>query len=328
MGNDLEVSTGSQQVAVRTNEVAKRISDLERGGYYKNVVSPEEYLKGNKDSSTNTDVEIYDEQSQPQEKKEVVPLKHWNEKIQAKFDECTDSQKKAWLDSFKIVEKNYVKQLNYLKDDIATMQPVMAQLEPLKPQIDKLGKTPAEYIKTLIDFDMCLGQDPTYEIARLISHHKVRYDDLYNVLPAAAKDIEEINTMSKYISPLHKELSDIKAALGYSSQDTVDVGLATKAAEEMVVKITKFFEQRDSSGKEMYPGAFDCMPDIIELVQAGEDLATAYNHVVKGQSQTQEPVEEEGVDYDEPNNQNRRKVVNALDKEKEMLRAVLNKISR
>ncbi|MDR0723726.1 MAG: hypothetical protein LBF23_00865 [Endomicrobium sp.] len=335
MSTDLEVSTGQSQVAVRQNEVAKKISDLERGGYYKNVVSPEEYLSRKKDSSTNPDVEIYDEQSQDTKdtkdtkNKQVAPLKHWNEKIQAKFDECTDSQKRAWLDSFKIVEKNYVKQLNYLKDDIAAMQPVMAEFEPLKPQLEKLGQTPAEYIKDLITFDMQIGANPAYEIARLISHFNVAYNDLYNALPQAANDLKESTTISKYVDPLYKELASIKAALGYSSQDTVNVEMATKAAEDIIAKVTAFFEQRDSSGKEMYPGAFEHIRDIIELVQTGENLQDAYDYVVNGKSNKEDSsIEEQGLDYDEPQDRKKDRKMNSDEKEKAMLLSMLEKINR
>jgi hypothetical protein len=330
MSTDLEVSTGQSQVAVRSNEIVKKVSDLERGGYYKNVVSPEEYLKrGNREvDRTNDELEL-DDDKEIGRAKEVEPLKHWNTKIQKKFDECTDSQKQAWVESFKIIEKGFVKQLNALKDDIAVSQPILAAISPYAKAISEIGLTPDEYLRELIKFDDELGIDPAKQIARLIAIHNVSYNAIYNQLGKAAQDVRDEISISKYVNPLKKELNEIKSAVGYSSTSKVDTAEAEESAKEIVDKVTMFFEQRDSSGREMYPGAFNHMEDILELVQTGENLEDAYNLVVNGGKKDGQVIDTVGseVDYDEPQG-NRRTVMTPQEKEKQMLLSTLRKITR
>jgi hypothetical protein len=335
MSTDLEVSTGQSQVAVRSNEIVKKVSDLERGGYYKTVVSPEDYLAGkNREGSrTNDELELNDDSQSvidtKDKQQEVSPLNHWNRKIQKKFEECTESQKKAWVDSFKIIEKGFVKQLNALKDDIMVAEPILAAISPYAEDIRKIGLTPEEYLRELIKFDYDLGNNPAKQVARLIAIHNLSYDSIYNQLGKVSQEVKDEESMSKYVDPLKKELTEIKSALGYSGTSRVNQAEAVQTAQEIVDKVTMFFEQRDSAGRELYPGAFARMEDILELVQTGENLEDAYNLVVNGGEKDEKVVEVEGgdVDYEEPQ-RSRRAEMTLQEKEKQMLLNTLKKITR
>jgi hypothetical protein len=332
MSTDLsQTGSGQSLQEGKSGQIAKRISDLERGGYYRNVVSPEDYIAGKNryDSSNNEDLELTDEGSKDIESqgKGVVALKHWNTKVQNKFNECTESQKQAWVDSFKIVEKGFVKQLNALKDDIAVAEPMLEAVAPYYRDIEKLGMTPKEYLQRLIKFDDDLGFNPAYEIARLIAIHKLSYDDIYNQLDAASRNLEEEESIEKYISPLKREITQLKSSLGYGDSGYENKGKEEEAAKAIIDKVTMFFEQRDSAGREMYPGAFEHIQDILELVQTGETLEDAYNLVVNGETARGKEGSVE-VEYDEPQGQGRRAALTPREKEKQLLLNTLNRITR
>jgi hypothetical protein len=324
MGNDLEVSTGQQQIAVRTPELVKKVSDLEKGGYYRNVKSPEEYLSvGKKEGSqTSDELEIYDDSDDGKvEKKSLSPLKHWNARVKKKYDECTDSQKEAWLDSFKIIEKGYVKQLNDLKEDLQMAAPIIAMMEPFKKDLEKLNISAVEYLRGLITYDKLLGKNPVYEIARLISVFNVQYADLYDALMVANKDVADEASVDKYVAPLRDEIAQLKESVGYDAK-TVE---AKKAADDISEKITTFFEQLDAEGKPRYPGAFDNIKDIVELVQIGEGLEDAYNIVINGERKA---VANNEVEYEEHMDEKKGTPLNALQKEKQMLLNTLKRITQ
>jgi hypothetical protein len=325
MGNELQ-TTGNNELANRS-QIDNRVRNLEDGGYYKNVVSPEEYLSKLKESG-DSELELSDEDgnvssSELSTPQKVEPLKHWNVNIQRKFDSCSESQQKAWLDSFKIVEKSYVKQLNNLKDQIAISEIILEPLIPYVKDLKKLGKKPQDYIREIIEFDEAVGKNPAYEIAKLIVRYNLNYDTISKMIPHVNKDIDAENVVFKYIKPLKEEIAKLKgddvqsAKIQKEAQDTSD---------EIVNKITTFYNQTDSSGKLLYPKAFDFIEDILELVQTGENLDTAYNLVLNGQraDESDNSNSREEVEYDEPIKKKRK--LNALEEEKQMLRNTLNKL--
>jgi hypothetical protein len=326
-GNNELAQSGSQS---QNTQIDKRVSNLEDGGYYKNVVSPEDYLAQRKELSSDgqsQDLELSTESDNNTEiGQKVEPLKHWNVNIQKKFDTCSESQKKAWLDSFKIVEKSFVKQLNSLKEQISLAETILKPLVPYVKDLKKLGQSPQEYIKNIINFDDNLGKNPAYEIAKLIAIHNVTYDSISKNLPYVMEDIQTQNAVSKYIAPLKEEIEQLKGSDGLSPKIQEE---AQEISDDIVNKITTFYEQRDSSGKLLYPKAFDYIQDIIELVQTGENLDSAYNLVVNGQratgSDNNEQDSESEIDYQRPKN---RREMTPKEKEEVMLRSVVAKLKR
>jgi hypothetical protein len=330
MGNDLEVSTGQGQIAVKEDRLPKRLTELERGGYYDTVKSPEEYIGGKtKDRSSETDdLELTKEvglKESEDSKSEIVPLKHWNTKIQKQFDECTESQKEAWIDSFKIIEKAHAKQLNMLKDQIEKVEPCVDLIESLSADLEKLGKTPVEYISALIEYDKLIGQNPTYEAARLISVFGINYDDLYKALGQADKDITTEATLGKYLDPLKKELARVKSAVGYKEGQSEKEAKAEAVSDDLTTKITAFYEQTDSEGKPRYPDAFDHISEIIELVQTGENLQDAYDLVINGERQKGGNDE---VEYEGQSDSRKDRPLTAKEKERNMLLNMMRKLER
>jgi hypothetical protein len=331
---DLEISSGNNQVAVRQNEIAGRVREIEKGGYYKNVVSPDEYLK-TKSKEINRDLEISDDEPQQQQRgskeKKVEPLKHWKDLIQKKFEECTESQKDAWLDSFKIVEKNFTKQLNSLKEEIEFARPAADLVADLSQnhaaELAKVGKTPAQYLKTLVDFDKAIGSNPAYEIAKLILIFNVKYEDIYNNINPASQDLASEAHLSKMVAPLQQEISQLKSALGYAGHTPESNAEAEEKAKLIVEEVKMFYSQRDSKGNLLYPNAMANIDDIFELVQTGETLDDAYHLVMNGKTKQQSSSQDE-VDYDEPQGRKQGHTKTPQELEKEMLRNTFKKLMR
>jgi hypothetical protein len=111
---DLVASVGTlvPQKDAYIEQLKEQSNKLENGGYYKNVRSPEEYIAQDhwEDSrKESTDLDLTDDKElQPSKSEEKLdPKKFWSQRIIDEFESATDEQKKAWLNSFKIVEKNY-----------------------------------------------------------------------------------------------------------------------------------------------------------------------------------------------------------------------------
>jgi hypothetical protein len=361
MANDLEVSTGSGSnnslpSKYAQKEIARR-SELEKGGYYRTVVSPDQYLKSLKDSSQKQgeELELEDEpQSQPTadlqesagKSKPAVPLKHWNANIKKHFEACSDSQKKAWVDSFKIIEKGYNKKLDALQADLDMAAPVVNFLIKHEASLLKLratkGVDPIDYLDTLINFDIKMAQDPVYEIARLIAHHKVNYEDIASVMGIAEDNLKTSAAVNQHIAPLKNEISQLKQSLGLQNvavnqesafADAAAAGISpeeVEAAKDAANKVEAFYGQKDSTGKPLYPQAIENIEEILEQVQkTGMGLDDAYQKVVNGiepqeKNTAGNTASESDIDYDEP--VVTKSAMNARDKEKAFLQAKLRHV--
>ena len=277
MGTDLDKVGHTQQGIV--DYVRQREEGL-KPSHKTQTTSVKEYLGGDAPETRSEELELERESSKPLKRsaKDPQPLRHWSEHIQSKFESVPKSTQQAWLDSFKIVEKGFVKQLNALKDDIQSAAAIFEVIEPYYEEIMKTGMTPAEYFKNLIAFDYMMGKDPAYEISKLILRHNVQYEDIYWNLVEAEEDIKEEAKVSKHLAPLKAEIESLKDKLGYHKRPR-DV---EAKAEELFEKIKNFYSQVDEQGNELYPGAFDYIEDIIEVVQTGETLEDAYDLVMGG----------------------------------------------
>jgi hypothetical protein len=363
MATDLEVSTGSGTNGSGTNnslpskyaqkEIARR-SELEKGGYYRTVVSPDQYLKSLKNSSQKQgeELELEDEpqsqttpdlQESEGKSKTAVPLKHWNTNIKKHFEACSDSQKKAWVDSFKIIEKGYNKKLTALQSELEMAAPLVEFLIKHEASLLKLrdekGVDPINYLDTLINFDIKMAQDPVYEIARLIAHHKIKYEDIASVMGLAEDNLKTSAAVNQHIAPLKNEISQLKQSLGLQNvavnqeptfADAAAAGISpeeVEAAKDAAAKVEAFFGQKDSTGKPLYPQAIENIEEILEEVQKnGLGLDDAYQKVVNGVEPQDKKTssESDDIDYDEP--MTSKSSMNARDKEKAFLQAKLRQV--
>jgi hypothetical protein len=328
MGNELQ-TTGNKELANRS-QIDNRVRNLEDGGYYKNVVSPEEYLSERKESG-DSELELSDEDgnvssSELSTPQKVEPLKHWNLSIQRKFDSCSESQKKAWLDSFAIIEKGYAKQLAMQKkhwiDDLVA---------PFEKDLKKLDLTSSEYIAELIKLDNDLGSKPAETIASLMLHRNINFNQIDAVLDKVAIEMDQ----QAVIAPLQKDMNRIKSSLGIQSPEgtqfpgtqSPDLEYAqNQEAEQVANKISEFYNQTDKTGKQLYPGAIDNIEAILAQVEQGNTLDKAYYIVMNNKESPASKEEEQQVDYEETESPKKKRKLNALEEEKQMLRNTLNKL--
>jgi hypothetical protein len=260
-----------------------------------NTVAPAEYLKSGAAAPTQ-DVELEEERGiAPSVKKHKSttkhkPLGHWADHIAKEFERLPEKTQKAWLDSFKIVEKGFIKQVNELKEDLIVAEDILALVEPFYDEMLAKGISPKAYIKSLIDFDRKVGQDAAYEIARMIIQHGVTLEKIYPKIVQAEKDMLDDYNIRRHIDPLKKEIAKLK---GEDVDTATVIAEANREADELFEKIRNYYEQVDEQGEKLYPNAFDHMEDIIELIQGGENLDDAYDLVMFGRRLNDEEVEGE-----------------------------------
>ena len=294
---DTQVSTGNTDLST---ELARRYRDLQKSDYYTRTQTPGQYLKSQKRERADAELELTPERESPNTKEEdkIVPLPHWNKHIQKVFESLDEKVQKAWVDSFKIVEKSYVKQLNEIKSDLDIAAPLLDIVLPYREGIEKIGLSVEEYIKKLIEFDLNLAENPGREIAKLIHRHDIKYDDLYGYLQEEVALAPQRMLVEQELAPIKKELEEYKKMK--SSQ--LENEYVNKQADDIISKITAFYEQTDKQGNMLYPNAFDQMQDIIELIQMGETLDDAYNFVMKEKNA---PQSNQNIDMsDSPINRN------------------------
>jgi hypothetical protein len=333
MSNEV-VTTNQEIVSKPTHDLVKLHNQLKQNGYYKNVITPEQYLKNLKYEGTNEDdgseLELTENEGvqapaqRTSSKKQPKPLAHWNAKIAARFQECDKATQNAWLDSFKIIEKSYVKQLNELKEDLLLAEPIFELLMPFQEYFVKSKQTPAEYFKQLIEFDKELGADPAKAVAKLVVMYNLPQDAIANALDVAENELAHNSMMEQTLQPLKKEINRLKTQLGTASPQEVDYEQANGMADDLAQKIEAFFDQKDKQGQPIYPKAYDYIEDIIELYQTGVDLDTAYHNIVDGAEaapQYDDQIEEEAPALS-PN------MPKGRDAEREYLINTYNKIKR
>jgi hypothetical protein len=324
MGNDLEISSGNMSES-NTNALAE---------YNKQNNLPAlpsqpsgDYLTTEK---VGTDTELTEDVSAKKSRKsDIVPMKFWSKKIQKMFEECSQEQKRAWLDSFEIIEKGYAKQVRQLQATLDLAEPILKLLIPKIEGLKKIKMTPTEYVKLLLDFDVSLAKDPAYEVAKLIARFNLKYDDLAPLVPTAVDDVVTADRVKQQMQPLKDEINALRSQLNPSSEAMYDEETQDeieRQAETLVDQITMFYEQRDNKGNLLYPGAFKFAPEILELVEAGEDLDTAYHLVVKGKRPDE--LTDDSIEYQESDDGRKPVAKTAKEKEHDYLMSVLNQITR
>lgn len=290
MADELSTTSSTTQLTQYEKNYLERKARLEKSGYYKSNITPDEYLQQKAKSRPNANLELEEAAKERLGKKfipttttptgKIDPEKHWGKYIQAKFEACDPDTQAAWKKSFTIIEKSYQKQTNQMQMALSIADPIVALLAPLANDLKKLGKTPAEYVSTLIQFDKELTKNPVYKIATLLSKFAITYDDLMQVQELADREVEQSFAINKYVEPLKKELSEIKKSMGYNPDDKIDSVEVEKTVEEVVEKISSFFAQVDEQGNSLYPHAEENIERILELAEQDIPLHDAYNQAL------------------------------------------------
>jgi hypothetical protein len=345
MAEDKQLTTTSGLVPKTDKyieQLAQRTRDLESGGYYKNVRSPEEY-DANKEFDDDLreqgqDLDLTDEEkSRKASKKEakedeeydgkLEPKKFWGEHIVREFENCTDKQKSAWLNSFKIIEKNYAKRVGTLEDEIRLSKKIMKAVEPARAGIEKQGYTLPDYIGTLVSFDNLASVSPAKAIARLWASSGLTYEEVYNAVQEQGQEASAMKHVAPYLEPLQQEVALLKRRLGEDGEPE-DEAEALDQAQKTYKLLEDFYKQRDGAGKELYPGAMDNIKAIIEELDSSPDctLIDAYERVMSGSPSRKG--DEQDIEMDSQSASRPRRVMTEREKEEEMLNRKLRQILR
>jgi hypothetical protein len=309
-----------------SHEIGSLNEKLKRSGYYESVQSPESYLEGTNNQAQSQDLEL-EKSSQGEKvsksKKEQSPLSHWNTSIKKHFMECSDEQKQAWLDSYKIIEKGFKKQISALKYPASVGEYLLAKIAPFEEALKTNNLNALTYIDSLLQFDKMVGEDPVGAVARLVINDKVTYQEIYDAIPRVLQENEGNASIEKKLAPLKDEINRLKMVAGQEVSDPQSFEEVNNVANDILEKIQAFYAQTDPSGKLKYPLAQDNMAEIVERLEDGENLDDAYYNTVgtgaPSATNSDSQIEDDYVPF-KP-----KRTKNALDLEKEML---MNKLNR
>jgi hypothetical protein len=209
--------------------------------------------------------------------KTLSPKRFWNNSIKQVFNSLSPHQQKAWLDSFAIAEKSFTKTVDGLKASFASLDDVAGVLAPYVDQIvNVVGTSPANYVQNLINADAEATQDPVSYILKIMSAKGVTFAQLgAGIEPMIQK--EENNAK---LAPVLNKISELERKIEGRTQSNQREDLEAEA-EDISNQIREFYNQTDSSGRQLYPNWQDYINDILPLYLAGTSLNDAYDTIVE-----------------------------------------------
>jgi hypothetical protein len=205
------------------------------------------------DSRVEHSREVERSEERSESRKDLRPMKFWDERTKDYFSTLDDRGKKIWLNSFKIIEKAAAKEVRSIEDKLV---PFNALIDEVTPHIDRISRanlSAAEYVRNLIARDLRAMEDPRQFILETMA--------LLNVTPAdlvtATKDYKQKLELYRQTHPIKEELNNIKRALGGAPAYAEVPQQQETENDPEVQQIIKFFSQVDREGKPLYPRWID-----------------------------------------------------------------------
>lgn len=223
----------------------------------------------------------HDDEELGLEREDLSAPKLWSAEKKAKWDEIPEEYKALLKEDIKIRNRDYSKKTSRLSAERKEYKPINDLLSPYKGQLEKIGQTPASYIKSLVQIDSSMSVDPAGTILGLIEQFKITPEDLgftesseYDYDDDARRHIQEKRK-------LQAENSRFKATENMRKLEQEQQEI--QRYEQMV---QDFEEATDEEGEPLYPhfreeGVLADMIDIMNLekTRRGVDLTLeeAYN---------------------------------------------------
>jgi hypothetical protein len=303
---DLTVGNQGTQISVPKKGFLQRPSEREPGSN----ISPEEYLKnkGLEDGSrqdldltvpkerVDRDLTDYDGKKESQN---LQALKFWNKNIQKAFNAQPAKIKKLWLESFAIVEKGCERRIKDVQERFAPSQEladIVSTIEPILPELEKAGKTPAEYFKEWIETDKKLAKDPYLEVAKLCVIYNLSLASVQSTLPYAQDQLAREQEEGGKIRDLERKLSSLE----HTIQEIQPPSSAEKDTEEAIKladDFETFYSQVDKKGQPLYPDAHNHLDAIFAFIEQGYGLDEAYKEAMLS-TMSDGSNEEEEIEYE------------------------------
>jgi hypothetical protein len=305
---DLTVGNPGKEIAVPKVSVPSRPSERDPG----TNISPADYFKskelqhGGDDedldltpSRTKADVDITEPKAK-EKSSELQALNFWNRNIRNVFNSQSEKVKKAWMESFAIIEKGFAKRAADLEDRLSPSEDIIDIIEvltPIMPELEKLKLSPAEYIERRIKEDREIGKDPYLYVAKLCILNNLGLKELQGTLDYARQSLEREREEGGELSNIKKELKALKSVVG-QIEAPHDPDSDVAKAEEISENIKNFYNQRDKKGNELYPDAVKYIPAIFAFIEQGYSLDEAYKEAVLGGMISDDDDTPPEIDYD------------------------------
>jgi hypothetical protein len=323
MTTELQVGTTNTQVAPVGRSVSLPSHDSPQ-------IDLETGLEMRGDVVSKLDAEaIRDSQLSFKETRKYEPKKFWNADIKKEFNALSASQQKAWLDSFKVLEKSYEKTISGLKESFANLDDIADVLAPYVNEIvNNLGVSPATYVANLIDADKEASADPVQYILKIMGAKGVTFAQLgAGVKPLMDKteNEEKLAPVMNKISELEQKLTQQEQITQQPTQDDLEY-----QSDVMATEIKDFYNQTDSSGRELYPGWESMLEQILPMYLKGASLNDAYNTIAeehKAKIPKNQTREVPTFDVRDDGDSRSISVAESRAKEKEMLKNIADQLS-
>jgi hypothetical protein len=270
MSTDLQVGTNTQVAPVRS-DISLPVHDSPQ------IDLDTGYQIEGSGASKLDEQAILEGKSKGTSSQKYAPKKFWNGEIKKHFNSLSSVQQKAWLDSFRIAEKSYNKIVDDLKTSYAQLDDVAGVLAPYVEEIvGKWGVSPAVYVANLIEADKEATRDPVQYILKIMGAQGLTFSQL----GAGVKPLMDETANKVKLAPVLDKISQLEQALLQQQQQVPQEPTVSEVegkADVMADEIREFYNQTDSSGRELYPGWQNYLNAILPQYLEGENLEDAYN---------------------------------------------------
>jgi hypothetical protein len=219
-------------------------------------------------------------QSSVEKEAKLAPKKHWNAEIKKQFNSLTGTQQKAWLESARFEEKTSTKIIDGLKESYAHLDDIAGVMAPYVEEIVNVWKTtPAVYIANLIEADKEAARNPVQYILKIMGAKGLTFAALGSGVKPLMDDAEnkaKLEPVLNKISELEQKLTRQEQVAQEPARDDLEY-----KSEVMADEIREFYNQTDSSGRELYPSWESLVPQILPMYLKGASLEEAYNSVAQ-----------------------------------------------
>jgi hypothetical protein len=215
------------------------------------------------DSRVEHSSEVERSESREESRRELKPMKFWDDRTKDYFSTLDTRGKKIWLNSFKIIEKAAAKEIRSIEDKLAPFNDLINEVTPHIDRISMANLSAAEYVRNLIARDLRAMEDPRQFILETMALLRVTPADLVT----ATKDYKQKLELYRQTHPIKEELSNLKRALAGGGAPAYAETPQEEPTENdpEVQKIISFFSQVDRAGRPMYPNWIDLKDTMASL---------------------------------------------------------------